>query len=488
MKAMNQKIGVGVLWNLASLLMTRGASTIFLLFLARMLAPEAFGLVAMATVIFELANAFVNSGLGAALIRSKEVSSADLNTVFYTNLGLSLAAYTAIFIGAPYIADFYGQPDLTVLVRVMGLVVFMNAAKVVQVSVLSRNMNFRTQMKANTFAAVISGFMAVVSAYQGWGVWSLVIQMLSQAFVSAAILWIAGEWRPGWQFSVTSFWRLFGFGRNLLAEGLLSVIYQNSYVLVIGRLFSAELTGLYFFAKKISSLISNQLTSAVQQATFPALSTLQDDNEVLKKKYRQIMQLMMFLIAPIMMLLAALASPLVAIAFNEKWQGAVTYLQLLCIVGMIFPLHALNMNLLNVKGRSDLVFKAGLAKKAVNLTMLILAIPYGVLGIVVSQVAATFLALIPNTYFSKKLVGYSLRKQVSDVIKPIVSAVIAAMVAWCVAQTSFSWPILTLLSAGLVGFLVYLFASFLIRAEGALFIWFKAKEMIVKGPFKKSQL
>lgn len=471
MEGMNRKIGAGVLWNLASLFLTRGASTIFMLFLARMLVPEAFGLVAMATVVFELANAFVDSGLGAALIRSKNVSDVDLNTVFFTNLGLSLAAYVAIFAGAPYIGAFYSQPELATLVQVMGLVVFINAAKIVQSAVLSRKMDFRTQMKANTLATVVSGVLAVTAAFQGWGVWSLVVQMLSQATISTVILWLAGNWRPGLQISIESFFRLFAFGRNLLAEGLLQVAFLNSYIVVIGRFFSAELTGLYFFAQKLSNLISKQLTGAVQQATFPALATLQDDNETLKYKYRQIMQLTMFLIAPIMMLLAALASPLISLAFDEKWLGAVPYLQLLCVVGMIFPLHALNMNLLNVKGRSDLVFKVGLVKKGVNLTMLFLAIPYGVLGIVASQVIAAFLALVPNTYFSEKLVGYSLGEQIKDVIKPIGAAVLGGALAWWLADNIQTHPLITLILSGLLGSGFYILASFIVRVEGALMLW-----------------
>ncbi|MTT52804.1 oligosaccharide flippase family protein [Alcanivorax sp. VBW004] len=481
MQSMNQKIGAGVLWNLASMFLTRGASTIFLLFLARILAPDAFGLIAMATVVFELANAFVNSGLGAALIRSKSVSDADLNTVFLTNLGLSVAAYAAIFVSAPYIAQFYSQPELAAVVQVMGLVVFINAAKIVQVAVLSRKMDFKTQMKANTTAAVVSGVLAVTAAYQGWGVWSLVVQMLSQAAVSAVILWGASYWRPGWQFSIESFSRLFAFGRNLLAEGLLSVAFQNSYILVIGRFFSAELTGLYFFAKKISNLISQQLTGAVQQATFPALATLQDDNTTLKYKYRQVMQLMMFIMAPIMILLAALASPLISLAFDERWQGAVPYLQLLCIVGIVFPLHALNINLLKVKGRSDLVFKVGLVKKTVNLTMLFLAIPYGVLGIVVSQVIGTFLALVPNTYFSAKLVGYSLGEQVKDVIKPICAALLGGAVAWWLAGHLQTHSAVTLILSGFVGAGSYIVVSFAVRAEGALMLWSQVSKLLQRA-------
>ncbi|HEC99227.1 MAG TPA: lipopolysaccharide biosynthesis protein [Proteobacteria bacterium] len=485
MQPMHRKIGEGVLWNLASLFLTRGASTIFMLFLARLLAPEAFGLVAMATIVFELANAFINSGLGAALIRSKTVSDADLNTVFYTNLLLSLLAYAALFAGAPFIAAFYNQPGLTTLIQVMGLVVFINAAKMVQTAVLSRNMDFKTQMKANTLSVVVSGCLAVVAAWAGWGVWSLVTQMLSSALVSALVLWLVSQWRPALQYSVESFSRLFSFGRNLLAEGLLSVLYQNSYVLVIGRFFSAELTGLYFLAKKVSDMISQQLTGAVQQATFPALSTSQDDNDVLLHKNRQIMQLMMFLIAPVMGILAGLAPVLFELMFDDRWAGAVPYLQLLCLVGALYPMHALNINLLNVKGRSDLVLKIGFVKKAVNLTLLFLAIPFGVIGIVVSQVIGTFLALIPNTYFSARLVGYSLFDQVKDVMKPLASAAFAGIAAWRATQAGIPFPTISILFAIAVGVVVYFLTSFLLRTEGALMFWLKVSDRLTKKFGKK---
>ncbi|MEA3259791.1 MAG: lipopolysaccharide biosynthesis protein [Pseudomonadota bacterium] len=485
MQTMNRKIGVGVLWNLASLFLTRGASTIFMLFLARLLAPEAFGLVAMATVVFELANAFINSGLGAALIRSKTVSDADLNTVFYTNLLLSLVAYAALFAGAPYIAAFYSQPELTTLIQVMGLVVFINAAKVVQTAILSRKMDFKTQMKANTLSVVISGCLAVAAAWSGWGVWSLVVQMLSSAVISAAVLWLVSQWRPALQFSRESFSRLFKFGRNLLFEGLLDVLFQNSYVLVIGRFFSAELTGLYFFAKKISNLISQQLTGAVQQATFPALSTLQEDNAALLHKYRQIMQLMMFLIAPIMGLLAGLAPLLFELMFDDRWAAAVPYLQLLCVVGVLYPLHALNVNLLVVKGRSDLVLKVGFVKRAISLTLLFFAIPFGVIGIVVSQVIGSLFNLIPNTYFSARLVGYSLIDQVKDVVKPLAAALIAGLIAWCATQADITILFISMLFGGVVGLFAYLLASFLLKAEGAWMVWSKVSDRWVKKFGKK---
>ncbi|MFD2632142.1 lipopolysaccharide biosynthesis protein [Idiomarina piscisalsi] len=462
---MNRKIGMGVLWNLANLFFSRGATTVFTLLLARFLAPEAFGLVAMAAVVFELASAFVQSGLGQALIRSKSVSDDDFNTVFLANLGLSVIAYAAVFFSAPYVAHFYDQPKLTILVQVMGLVVFINATKVVQLAVLSRAMNFKAQMKANTTASIASGALAVASAYYGLGVWSLVVMTLSQAFISSVIFWFASSWRPSMVFSSESFIKLFAFGKNLLAEGLLNVAFENSYVLVIGRFFSAEVTGLYFFAKKISNLISHQLSSSVQQATFPALSTLQDNNETLRHKYRQVMQLMMFLIAPVMALLGCLASPLFELLFDEKWQGAVPYVQLLSLVGVLYPLHALNINLLKVKGRSDLVLKIGLIKKIVNLTLLFLAIPYGVLAIAASQVVGSILALIPNTYYSSKLVGYSLVSQLFDAGKPLFAALTASVCAHIFIDTISLPSSLKVIIGGVLALSVFLAISKIIKAE-----------------------
>lgn len=479
MKGKNRKIGVGVLWNLASLFLTRGATTIFTLFLARLLAPEAFGLVAMSTVVFELANAFVNSGLGQALIRSKSVSDTDLSTIFYTNLLLSGLAYVVLFFGAPHVADFYSQPELTTLVQVMGLIVFINATKVVQTAFLCRVMDFKSQMKANTAGAVSSGILAVLTAYMGWGVWSLAVMMLSQALISSLILWLASRWWPTLEFSTESFMRLFNFGRNLLAEGMLDILFQNSYVLVIGRLFSAETTGLYFFAKKVSNLISQQLTGAFQQATYPALATLQEDNDTLRQKYRQVMQFMMFLIVPIMGLLAGLASPTFELLFGEQWQGAVFYLQLLCIVGALFPLHALNINLLNVKGRSDLVLKVGLLKKAVNIALLVAAIPYGVVGIIVSQVIGSILALVPNTYYSAKLVSYSLGAQINDAVKPFSAGVLSGIAAWGISELS-TEPIYGIFLGAAVGIGVYLCASLIIGVEGFMQSQTKARIFAAK--------
>jgi len=470
MRDMNRKISAGVLWNLAGLFMKNGASTVFTLFLAKLLAPESFGLIAMITIVFQVATVIVQSGLGQSLIRSESVSQTDLNTVFYTNMVLAGLVYAAIFFSAPWVAHFYEQPVLVELLRVTALVVFFNAAKMVQVAVLVRAMNFKAQMKANTIGVLLSGTAAVVAAYAGFGVWSLALQIVASAVVSAVILWISSAWRPSFSFSAEAFRRHFSFGANLLVEGLLQVGFQNSYVLVIGRFFGAELAGLYYFARRISDLSSQQFTSAVQQATYPALATLQNETENLKAKYREIIQVTMTIISPIMFLIAAFSEPAVNLLFGGKWLGAVPHIQILSWVAVLYPLHALNVNALKVKNRSDLVLKIGFFKKAFSLSILVVSIPYGVFGIVLGQALASTLALIPNAYFSRRLINYSLMEQINDISKPLLSALVAALSAWAIVQYMEAHDFFKLMASGLLGLLLYLVTSLAVRSGGVLII------------------
>ncbi|MEJ2455324.1 MAG: lipopolysaccharide biosynthesis protein [Candidatus Thiodiazotropha sp.] len=466
MHQLSHHIFRGTLWNLAGISLSRGASILFTLFLANFLAPEAFGLIAMVMIVFDLAGVFVQSGLGQALIQTKTIDSKDINTVFITNICFSLIAYAALYATAPIVASFYSQDELTSLIRAMGIVVFINAAKTVHIAMLSREMNFKHQMKANTIGVLVSGIAAVIAAYLHAGVWSLVLQIILSSLVSTSVLWFSTKWKPSNEFSYTSFSRLFRFGANLMAEGIITVLYQNSYILVVGRFFGVDVTGLYFFAKKLSNFASQQLTVAVQQAAFPALSSLQDNDEFLRHKYRQIIQLTMFAIAPVMLILAGLARHFFELLLDEKWLDAIPYFQLLCLVGMLFPLHAMSLNIMSVKGRSDLVLTTGIIKKSINIVLLISAIPFGVIGIVTSQVIGSFIALIPNTYYSTKLINYDIKTQVYDASKPILSAVISAISVWAIAHNYSESTLLLLVVMILVAIIIYLLMCFLFKVEG----------------------
>ena len=480
MVSLNRKIGIGALWNFLELMLSKGASTIFTIFLATLLTPKDFGLIAIIAVVFELSHVLVNAGFTQALIRSKELTDRELSTAFWGNLGIAAGVYLVVFLLSGQIAIFFDEPVLELMVKILGIGILVNAFRIVQTAILSRKMDFRSQMLATTTGTVVSGLVAIVLAYQGFGVWSLVAQMLTSQIVATGILWFSTGWLPDFSFNGSAFKRLFDFGKYLVIANVLNVAVKNSYALVIAKLFSPELAGLYYFATKLTNLASQQLTQALQKSSFPALATLQDDNEQLRHKYRQIIQLSMFVMAPIMLMLMALADPVFDLLFDERWEGAVTYVQLLCVVGLLFPVHSLNINVLMVKGRSDLNLKLNLIKKGIQITLLVASIPFGVLGIVIGQVIGSILALVPNSYYTAKLINYGFKAQMIDVIKPVASAATAGIAAWWVVQGGFPWLILSVLSAAIVGLVVYLAASTLLRAEGARMIWFKAKGVVAK--------
>lgn len=477
MTSLNRKIGIGALWNFLQLLLSRSATTICTLFLATLLTPKDFGLIAIIAIVFELSNVLVNAGFTQALIRSKVVNERELSTAFWGNLGIAASVYLIVFLLSGRIADFFNEQILTLMVQVLGVGILINAFRIVQTAILSRKMDFRSQMIATTTATIVSGLVAIFLAYEGFGVWSLVAQMLVLQVVATGILWFSTRWVPECIFDRAAFKRLFDFGKYLVVANLLNVAFKNSYALVIAKLFSPELTGLYYISTKLTNLASQQLTNALQKSSFPALSTLQDDNEELRYKYRQIIQLSMFAMSPIMLLLMALADPIFGLLFDEAWKAAVVYTQLLCIVALLYPVHSLNINVLMVKGRSDLNLKLNFIKKGIQLAVLVASVPFGVMGIVTGQVIGSAIALIPNSYYTAKLIDYGLKAQIADVLKPMASATIAAVLAWLIIQTDLLSQMSLLFVGGIVGLVSYFATSLLFRSEGAVLVLNRVKKI-----------
>lgn len=470
MSNLGTQVGHGIAWNLANMVVSRGASVVFTLFLARFLTPDAFGLMAMIAICYALADVLMVSGFGQAIIRQKQLEDIDLSTAFVTNLAFSVLIYSVLYLSAPWVAYFYEQAELTVLIRVIGLVLFINAFKVVQLALLNRAMDFKSLMRINSAATIVAGTIAVFMAYAGLGVWSLVAQFMIAAAVSTALLWLSGNWRPSLAFSKQAFSRMFGFGSKLTLESTLNVLYENSYVLVIGRVFSAEATGLYYFAKRIRDLIVDQLNSAVQQATYPAMAQLQDDPDGLRRMYRIVLQLLFYIMAPALLLITILADPLFKIAFDTRWTAAVPYLQLLCIAGMLLPIHTVNFNMLKVLGRTDLVLYTGITKKAIHLALLAASIPFGLIGIVAGQILAVALSSLYYMYCSAVHIGYTWRAQLLDMFEPIaVAAACAGATAWLMHTAAMSpgWHALT---GGLCFAVLYLLLSHLSGVAGYVFL------------------
>ena len=459
------KTTTGILWNFAEQLSKRGIGIVITLLLARFLVPADYGLVAMMAVFIAIAGNLMDSGFMQALIRKQGASQVDFSTAFYTNLVLGGLAYLLLFSAAPFIAGFYEETRLIDLIRVAGIAILINSFQVVQSAILNRALNFKAQMKATVPASIISGITAVVLAYIGWGVWALIAQMLISAFLVTAFLWSMKLWRPTLTFSYQSFNDMFGFGSKLFLSGLLDTVFTNIYVVVIAKLFSTTVAGHYFFAEKIKMLVIGQLVRSISTVTYPALATMQDDNMRLKAGYRKVIQITTFLLFPAMALMAALAEPLFQVVLPDQWLPAVPYLQLMCIAGLMYPLHAINLNILKVKGRSDLFLYLEIFKKVLIALILFVSVRYGVIGILVGQIIGSVLAYLPNSYFTDKLIGYSVREQIGDFLPGLVlSGAIAGMVYVAVSVSTLP-ALAELIVFGFAAATLYLLGAYALKLQ-----------------------
>ncbi|RXA21994.1 lipopolysaccharide biosynthesis protein [Methanosarcina sp. MSH10X1] len=471
----------GIIWTFFEQIFRIGIQTITTLILAWFLLPEDFGLIAMLTVFFALANSLMDSGFSQALIRKKEVSKTDYSTAFYTNLTLGFLIYILLFSSAHFISIFYNEPRLVMLVRVMGLIVIINSFQLVQVADLTRKLNFKVQFRVILPSAIFSSIVAVSMAAMGFGIWSLVFQMLIFSFVSTTLYWTVNKWRPSKEFSLESLNEMFGFGSKLLASGLLETIFQNIYVITIGKLFSATLVGYYFFAQRIQQLVVDQLSGVVQKVTYPALSSIQDDNPALKSFYRKIIQVVTYVVFPCMIALVVLAKPIFSLMLKEDWLPAVPYLQLLCIAGLLYPLHVINLNILKVKGRSDLFLHLEIVKKIMMVIILLVSSKFGIFGILIGEVISSFLAYIPNSYFSVKLINYSIPEQLRDFIPTSLLAFTMGVIMYTVGLFLPLSEFTFILVIGLVGATFYILANYLLKMPAQLLILQILKEKYLKG-------
>jgi teichuronic acid exporter len=415
-KSLKQKAVSGMLWSFSDSMSTQVVQFVVGIVLARILSPAEFGLIGMITVFLAITQSLVDSGFGQALIRKKDADDADFSTVFYFNLIAGIFFFAIFCLLAPIIARFYSQPELTDISRALGIIILINATSITQRTKLARKVNFRQLMKINLAAAIISGTVAIIMALRGYGVWSLVWRSIIGSVVQAILLWYSNKWIPRLIFSKKSFKSLFSFGSKLLVSGLIDTLYRNIYLLIIGKFFSAAELGFYTRADQFSRLASQNLTGTVQRVSYPVLSMVQDDNERLKAGYKKLILSIMFITFVIMLGMAAIARPMIITLIGTKWLPSVEYLQLLCIGAMLFPLHALNLNILNVKGRSDLFLKLEVIKKALAVPVIIFGVFMGIRAMLIGMIILSFTAYFINSFYSGRLINYPVREQITDIM------------------------------------------------------------------------
>jgi O-antigen/teichoic acid export membrane protein len=416
MTSLRQKTVSGMTWSFIDSISGQGIQFIVGIILARMLTPREFGLIGMITIFIAVSESFINSGFSNALIRKKECTQADYSTVFFYNLTAGAIFFTVLLFSAPAISGFFKEPELKPIIQVLGAVLIIDSATIIQRTILTKQINFKLQTRISVIAALGSGAMAIGMAYSGFGVWSLVAQRLCKQAINSFLLWLWNKWKPIAVFSRQSFRELFGFGSKLLASGLIDTIYRNVYYLIIGKFFSAKELGYYTRADQFNALPSQSLTGVIGRVSYPILSSIQDDANRLKASYQQLIRSTMFITFTLMVGMAAVAEPMVVGLIGEKWKPAVIYLQMLCFTGMLYPLHALNLNMLQVKGRSDLFLRLEVIKKILAVPVIVIGIFWGIRVMIAGMMLNSVIALYINSYWSGRMIGYPFRQQISDIL------------------------------------------------------------------------
>lgn len=424
--SLKKKALFSVFWSLIGLLLTRGANFFSMIFLARLLNPEDFGLFGMIAIFMGIGTTLLNSGLSQSLIRSNDVDNIDYTTVFYTNLGLSLIIYVIVFVLSPYVAIFYNTEILTNIIRVYCIGFIISATSSIQIAVLTKEMEFKKITNYQIPATVISILSGIVLAYLGYGVWSLVWMFLINQLIRSMIFWYKSEWNPSLVFDIKKLKKHFNFGYKLMFSGLLNTAYNNMYNIIIGKYYTLNILGFFERSYTIQHYLVATITDTITNVSYPLLSKIQDDRQKMIGSFKKIIQITFFIICPVMLGLIPLSSSLFELLLGEKWVGAVPYFQIFCLSGMLYPLHFLNINLLKVLGRSDLFLKIEIYKKIVGVIVILVAFQYGVYGLLISILITSFIGFFINTYYTDRLIGYGALKQVKDLLPTIILSILSS--------------------------------------------------------------
>ena len=429
-ESLKKKTVKGVAWTSLNQVLNMGLGFVIGVILARLLSPSDYGLLAMIAVFNAIAFAFLDSGFGNALIRKPDLTEDDNTTAFFFNLVAGVVLFGIIWVIAPWVSAFFDKPILTPLLRAEGSLLIVSSFKIVQNTQLTRALNFKAKMIIRVVSNILGGASGIISAYCGLGVWALVVMHVADAIISLILLWIISPWRPRGRWNKQSFNYLWGYGSKLLASGLLNTIYNNIYPIIIGKFYSAADLGQYSRAQGYASMPSTSLTGVIQQVTFPVLSQIQDDDQRLGNNYRRMLRFTVFIVFPIMIGMAALAHPLVISLVTDKWAQCVPYLQIICFSSMWYPVHAINLNLLQVKGRSDLFLRLEIIKKALITVVVFVCVPFGIIGICCGSVFTSLACLAINTYYTGKLINVGFVRQMMDLTPTLLASLAMGAVVY----------------------------------------------------------
>lgn len=465
------------LWRFAERCGAQLVTFIVSIVLARILAPEDYGQIALITVFTTIMQVFVDSGLGTALIQKKDADDLDFSSVFYFNFVVCLILYAVMFVSAPVIAGFYNDVSLIPIIRVISLTIVISGVKGIQQSYVSRNMLFKRFFYSTIGGTIFSAFLGIALAYAGFGVWAIVAQQLSNTAIDTLILWLTVKWRPKKMFSWQRLKRLLSFGWKMLASSLLDTFYNNIRSLIIGKMYSSSDLAYYDQGKKFPNVIVTNINTSIDSVLLPTMANAQDDRKHVKSMTRRAIKTSTYIMAPLMMGLAFCAEPIVQLVLTEKWLPCVPFLRIFCITYMFYPIHTANLNAIKALGRSDLFLRLEIVKKVVGLMLLLSTMWFGVMAMAYSLLVSSVISQIINSWPNRKLLNYGYIEQLKDIIPSIILAVFMGVCINLIHCFNFS-TIVTLLIQIPLGALIYIAGSAVIHLESLEYLVDMIRPMI----------
>ena len=476
---MRNNVIANLIWRFVERCSAQLVTFIVSIVLARILSPEDYGTVTLVTVFTTILQVFVDSGLGTALIQKKNSDDLDFSSVFYFNFVVCLILYAGIFFSATAIADFYGDESLVLIIRVLSLTIIISGVKGIQQSYISKNMLFKRFFFSTLGGTICSAFLGVGMAYSGLGVWAIVIQQLSNNAIGTLILWLTVKWRPKRMFSWRRLKELLSFGWKILISSLLDTIYNNFRNLIIGKLYTTSDLAYYNQGDKFPKMIITNINNSIDSVLLPTMSGAQDAPMRVKIITRRAIKTSTFIMAPLMMGLAFCAEPIVQLVLTEKWLPCVPYLQIFCITYMFYPIHTANLNAIKALGHSDLFLKLEIAKKIIGMILLVSTMWFGVMAMAYSLLVSTVTSMVINSWPNRKLLNYSFKEQIIDILPGIVIAILMGVLISFISL--FNLPTLvTLIIQVLFGAVIYIGLSAILKLESFEYLWSMVKSFIEK--------
>lgn len=460
----SNKVASNFLWRFAERCGAQIVSFVVSIILARILVPEDYGTVALVTVFTTILQVFVDSGLGTALIQKKDADDLDFSSVFFFNFVVCIILYGGLFVASPFIARFYGNDNLTSVIRVIGLTIVVSGVKGIQQSYVSRNMMFKRFFFSTLGGTIFSAILGIGMAYAGAGVWALVAQQLSNTMIDTLILWITVKWRPKLQFSWNRLKGLLNYGWKLLVSALLDTVYNNLRSLIIGKIYTSSDLAYYNQGDKFPNVIVTNINTSIDSVLLPTMSSVQDDRKRVKEMTRRAMKTSVYIMAPLMMGLAFCATPIVRLVLTDKWLPCVPFLQIFCITYMFWPVHTANLNAIKALGRSDLFLKLEIVKKIVGMIALFATMNISVKAMAYSLLVVSVLGQIINSWPNRKLLNYGYLEQLKDILPGIIIAVCMGASVYCVQFIGLS-DVLTLCIQIPLGMIIYILLSKILKME-----------------------